>query len=393
MGVAPHRARQIVEIAERVELPVCVAAFRRGELAVDQMAAIAKRAPWWTDAEICRLGQATVRQLRDTLAQYPFPDYPRPGEEPEPVVADAVGPVDDSADPVDDSAGPVDDSAGPVDDSADPADGAEGRCAPEPADRCWFYFDDDGRFHLDVQTDHLTGKVIESALVEARDRLFHDGHPDVTWTDAPRDVADRSSGAIDDPARRNRFRIDIHIGMAGRAVDATGWRLPDAIRRHVTCDGLLSPVFVEGAPPATRSPRPGPDPRPLGPRRRRRSARTATRRASASTDVGSTSTRRPDDSQSSRRLGSATTRRHRADPRLRRRDDVAGVRAGRHRRGAAGRLSGQIDGGSFAGELSIAGPAIPFTAVGGDVASSLEPSESGRGRRGTGRRRPTSNRA
>ena len=50
VGLASHRARQIVTIAERVdELPECVAAFRRGELTVDAMAAIAKRAPWWTD--------------------------------------------------------------------------------------------------------------------------------------------------------------------------------------------------------------------------------------------------------------------------------------------------------------------------------------------------------
>jgi hypothetical protein len=44
VGLAPNRARQIVKIAERVDqLPVCVAAFGRGELAVDQMAAIARR--------------------------------------------------------------------------------------------------------------------------------------------------------------------------------------------------------------------------------------------------------------------------------------------------------------------------------------------------------------
>ena len=56
-GLSTQRARQIVAIAERVhELPVCVDAFRRGELAIDQMAAIAKRAPWWIDHEICDLG-------------------------------------------------------------------------------------------------------------------------------------------------------------------------------------------------------------------------------------------------------------------------------------------------------------------------------------------------
>src|SRR5512139_1856367 len=40
-GLSAQRARQIVTIANRVrELPHCLDAFRRGELAIDQMAAI-----------------------------------------------------------------------------------------------------------------------------------------------------------------------------------------------------------------------------------------------------------------------------------------------------------------------------------------------------------------
>ena len=43
------------------------------------MAAIAKRAPWWIDHEICDLGRMlTVSQLSRTLATYPFPDHPHP---------------------------------------------------------------------------------------------------------------------------------------------------------------------------------------------------------------------------------------------------------------------------------------------------------------------------
>lgn len=63
-GISPERARNIVQIARRDrDLPVCLDKFRRGELAVDQMAAIAKRAPWWTDAEIADLGShMTVTQ-------------------------------------------------------------------------------------------------------------------------------------------------------------------------------------------------------------------------------------------------------------------------------------------------------------------------------------------
>ena len=69
VGVAPHRAAQIVSIAERVdEFPECVGAFRRGELTVDAMAAIAKRAPWWTDRTARTYATSmTIAQLRNVL--------------------------------------------------------------------------------------------------------------------------------------------------------------------------------------------------------------------------------------------------------------------------------------------------------------------------------------
>ncbi len=79
-GLAPNRARQIVAIARRAtELPESIDACRRGELAIDQLAAIANRAPWWADHDICDLAKMlTVGQLRKTLANYPFPDIPSP---------------------------------------------------------------------------------------------------------------------------------------------------------------------------------------------------------------------------------------------------------------------------------------------------------------------------
>ena len=135
---------------------------------------------------------------------------------------------------------------GGVEVGADPVLG----CA-DPTDFCSFHFDDDGRFHLQVHTDKVTGQIIENALTEARDRHFHHGHTDVTWTDAIRDVCERSVDAIVDPARRNRFRINYHLDVTGAAVDATGWCLPDAIRRYVSCDGLLAPIFTHDALPVS----------------------------------------------------------------------------------------------------------------------------------------------
>ena len=82
VGLSTARAKQIVEIAERArELPVTVDALRRGELAIDQVVAVVRRAPWWADREVCELARnATVHQLRTALSKYPFPDYPNPDD-------------------------------------------------------------------------------------------------------------------------------------------------------------------------------------------------------------------------------------------------------------------------------------------------------------------------
>ncbi|MGZ0193394.1 MAG: DUF222 domain-containing protein, partial [Acidimicrobiales bacterium] len=51
-GMSPAMARSVVAIAERVaELPASIEAFRRGELSLDQMAAIARNAPAWADVQ------------------------------------------------------------------------------------------------------------------------------------------------------------------------------------------------------------------------------------------------------------------------------------------------------------------------------------------------------
>jgi hypothetical protein len=239
VGIAPNRARQVVEIARRGnELPECLEAFRRGELAVDQMAAVATRAPWWTDTEMVDLAKAmTVRQLRSVLGRYPFPDIPAPGAEAEPAATSsgATESPGSEAAPPGEATG---DSGGTV-------------CADEPDDRCSFHFDDGGRFHLHLDVDETTGRIVEAALVEARDALFQDGNRDVDWVDALREIAERSLDSIPGTGRRHRFRINIHVDAHGGAVDARGARLPELIRRYVTCEGLMSPVITENGFPVS----------------------------------------------------------------------------------------------------------------------------------------------
>ncbi|MDX2379124.1 MAG: DUF222 domain-containing protein [Acidimicrobiia bacterium] len=276
VGLAPARAVHIVEIAERVgELPICTAAFRSGELAIDAMAAIAKRVPWWADQTACNYGTAmTVSQLRHVLARYPFPDIAHPDDVDN--ESDTTRPgtaTDDNANngadtngtdtasddtAIEGSVGHSDDSDGSGESSG--TDEIQGRpVEAEPDGRCGFGWNNNGRFGLSLDTDAVTGAIIETALTEARDHLFNNGHTNVNWLDAIREVCQRSLDSITEPSRRDRYRINIHLNTTNtdgvdantdaNAVDGLGWRLPDAIGRHLTCDGSLSPVFVADSVP------------------------------------------------------------------------------------------------------------------------------------------------
>jgi hypothetical protein len=59
-----------------------------------------------------------------------------------------------------------------------------------------------------------------------------------------RELTERSLDSITDPARRDRCRINVHI-------DTDGWRLLDAIRQYITCDGLITPTFLAGGVPVS----------------------------------------------------------------------------------------------------------------------------------------------
>jgi hypothetical protein len=179
-GVSPERARQVVQIARRVDdLPLCLEKFRRGELAVDQMAAVAKRAPWWTDEEIADIGShMTVHQLRRTLGKYDFPANPKPDDS------------DDNMDDPDPDPETVNDPSGNDDaDDKGKGGGNPDGCELAPSDRYWFNLGDDDRFRLNLNADAETGAVVENALVEASDALFRAGQTDVTWVDAGPDLS------------------------------------------------------------------------------------------------------------------------------------------------------------------------------------------------------------
>ena len=91
--------------------------------------------------------------------------------------------------------------------------------------------------------------TITNALREAHDRLFQNGHVDVDWVDALREIAERSLDSISDTARRDRYRVHVHIDADGSCTNDHGWNLPETIRRHVTCDALFTPTLVEDGIP------------------------------------------------------------------------------------------------------------------------------------------------
>ncbi len=245
-GISAGHARQIADIARRAdELPACMEAFERGELSLDQATVLARKVPSWADVAATDLAKMlTVSQLQRSVGKYEFPHVP------EPTSPDAEPGSAESAEDAPLVGPPVPEGHVAPPETPERSSCGAGCCGHgEPVDRCSFHVDDNGRFHLTLETDRVRGEIIEQALVEARDALFNDGQVDVTWVDAFGEICERSLDAVASPERRNRFRINMHLDVDGRFSNATGHFLPDAIRRYLTCDGLVSPVLVENGIP------------------------------------------------------------------------------------------------------------------------------------------------
>ena len=204
--------------------------------------------------------QTTVSQLRRIANNYSFDDLAQPG------AASAAGDVDAAEAPPaseeDNGAAGDADTIGDVHPeaaahaAADSGSGGMGAAAGFDEGLLGFGFDDLRRFTLYLTGgDADTGRLIEAALSEARDRLWNEsagaaGEPaDVSWIDALRDVCLRSLAFDGSTSRSDRYRLHLHLDTDASASDALGWRLPDAIARYLSCDGLLLPTFVaDGVP-------------------------------------------------------------------------------------------------------------------------------------------------
>ena len=224
-GLSPARAGEIVTLARRAaEHPETLAAMSAGRLGVEQAAVVARYVPTAYSAQACELAElATVPQLRRSLSRYAFVDEPTA---PTQAVSDPPGqPV--AADDGDDEA---------------PAPGPE----TEPARLSMSTVD--GRFELSYSAPASIGAVVESAIREAKDALFHAGNVDATLADGLADVANRSLSAVEGTPRASKFRIYVHLDTDGGWI-GRGGRLPAHVVDGMTCDGVLQPVWeTDGVP-------------------------------------------------------------------------------------------------------------------------------------------------
>ena len=219
-GVSPARARTLVLMARRLgELPQTRAALEAGELTEDQVAVVCRHVPAAVDAQAAELARsATVVQLRRILGSYAFDD----------------------------------------EDKADPTEPTEVEAPAEEPRRVSFGTTDRGSWRLSAELPCDEGALVERALAAARDELFHAGQhesgatatpADVDWADALVAMADRSLGGACRP-HGDRHLVLLHVGTD--ADGATGGHLhlgpglSDGLRRFVSCDTRLRPVFDAG---------------------------------------------------------------------------------------------------------------------------------------------------
>jgi len=194
-GLSPATAAQITTLARaRTRLPVLTGLVEQGRLSLDQAAAVAGRVPAAYEEAVCELAPLmTVTQLRRIVNRYPFePDEPDRAEDAskteEPTVAAAPPAFPDRAD------------------------------QPSSVSLQW----DDGRFVLRADLDAADGALMENALREAKDALFTAGNPAATYADALIEIASRSLGAVESPARASHYRVHIHLDTEGAWVNARG---------------------------------------------------------------------------------------------------------------------------------------------------------------------------
>ncbi len=129
-----------------------------------------------------------------------------------------------------------------------------------------FWFDDNGRLVGRFDLTAEAGRIVDAALRHARDLLFHErdeaadvlttlrvNGSRVNWADALVAIAQRSLDADESPARRERFRINLFLDptLKPQAEWVDHIAVPQSLLDKLTCDGTLTPTFVENGKPVS----------------------------------------------------------------------------------------------------------------------------------------------
>jgi hypothetical protein len=106
----------------------------------------------------------------------------------------------------------------------------------------------DGRWRLRGELDADHGAIVDAALREARDAVFQRDGAIPGGVDALVEVAQRSLDTVGDLARRDRFRVHLHVDDRG-TTDGWAHAMPGWLRDLALCDATISAVFEsEGIP-------------------------------------------------------------------------------------------------------------------------------------------------
>ncbi|MDO5696685.1 MAG: DUF222 domain-containing protein [Dermatophilus congolensis] len=276
-GLSAGRAAQVLEVAKRHHaLTATMGAFTTGDLSMEQVGVIARNVPDHYEAEVVNLAtHATVPQLQRATRHYtwaPAPDEP-----------DADAAASDDATIAETEAKETDPDAAPPKPPVNPFDPAN--AAPSLSMR----YTPNGRFVLHLDAPAHLGALVESAVREAKDALFHaitrgesvarEAAPAAltfaAFTRTPThgtarstppgtlpsladgliEVARRSLDTITAGSRRDNHRIYLHLDLHGSGdTGEHAWfngheSLPAHLVQRLTCDGIIQPLWKrEGVP-------------------------------------------------------------------------------------------------------------------------------------------------
>ncbi|MCB0977633.1 MAG: DUF222 domain-containing protein, partial [Acidimicrobiales bacterium] len=282
-GLSIRVARQLVRVARRrTELPVAVGALEAGELSLDQIHLIAAHVPAAYDEAATELARVTtVAQLERVLPRYAWDDGPASAAEGDASSGDRDGDVSDDSpddDPDERGSGPGsegDAEASPLAGDAGSGDdvgtapggyrcgGVDGGSGWEECRRGGWWFTEDGFGRLSASLPPDEAMLVDAALKAARADLLSDwraesgGDGPAPWfneADALMHIVraylahGRAGGASTD-----RFLVHAHLEQHpdGTPVMRShlGPVLPDVLRRYLSCDCDVRPVWeVHGVP-------------------------------------------------------------------------------------------------------------------------------------------------